>query len=276
MLDTIQRAIEKNYIHPIIYDTGYSPFNKIVLLIIILFSLFLVLKFLSRIDVKVDNNLIIATVPYIIFGSTLKMLEKTGAISQPFNYLLISPIYYELTLVITTLFIVFAKVLAPRLNIHDWQVLFRGIGIFLTLFNIALLLITQGIMHTMAFLMVLSLGGALSLVIYAIGRHFSISSITDKLNAIIIFSFLLKASSTYISVEFFGYYFKSLGIIFGKNIDLSLISLIPNLIIVLLFLWLLDNILKNYDVLRNIIKLFLIFIWMTPTMTNTFRIVLGL
>ena len=272
MLDTIQRAIEKYYIDPIIYDTGFNPFSRIILLIILLFSFLIVLKFLSRIDVKVDNSFIIAVVPYIIFGSTLRVLEDTGTIHPPLNFLLISPIFYELILVITVLFIVFAKVLAPKLNIHDWRILFSGIGIVLTLFNIALLLSIQDVMHPEAFLMIFSLGGVLSLVTYAIGRYFSISVITDKLNAIIIFSFLLKASSTYIGVEFFGYYLKSL----TTNIHLSLISLIPTLIIVLLFLWFIDIKLKNNDVLRNIIKLFMLFVWMTPAIRGTIRIVLGL
>lgn len=276
MLDIMQQFIEKYYINPIIYDTGYNPINTITWFTIILISIFLALKLFSRIDVKIDDYFIIAIAPYIVFGSILRVLEDTGTIQPPLNYLLISPIFYELILVITVLFIVFAKVFAPRLNIHDWRILFSGIGIVLTLFSIALLLSIQDIMHPGAFLMIFSFCGGLSLVIYAIGRYFSISFITDKLNAIIIFSFLLKASSTYIGVEFFGYYSKSLGILFGKNIHLNLISLIPSLIIVILFLYFLDIKLKNNDALRNIIKLFMLFIWMTPAMRDTVRIVLGL
>ena len=275
MLDTIQYTIEKYCIEPIIYDTGYNYINKIILLTILLFSLYLLLKILTRLDIKLDNSIIIAAVPYIIFGSTLRVLQDSGKMPSPLNYLLITPIYYELILIITTFFMVFAKVLAPRLNIQDWRILFSGIGIVLTLFNIALLLSIQDSMRPVAFLMIFSFGGGLSLIIYAIGRHFSISFITDKLNAIIIFSFMLNASSNYIATEFFGYYLKSVGTLFGNNIHLNLISLIPSSIIVLSFLWFLDVKWKNNDTLKNIIKLLMLFIWMTSAIRGTIRIVLG-
>lgn len=227
-------------------------------------------------NVKLDDYFIIALVPYIIFGSLLRVLEDTGTIEPPIGYLFITPIVYAVTLSIAILLLLLTKGIAPKLNIHDWRILFSGIGIVLTLFNIALLLSIQDIVHSVAFLMIFGVGGGLSLVVYAVGRYFSISFIADKLNAIIIFSFLLKASSTYIGVEFFGYHLKSLGILFGKNIHLNLLSLIPSLIIVLLFLWFLDVKWKNNDVLRNVIKLFMLFIWMTPAVRFTIRIVLGL
>ncbi|RZN34807.1 MAG: DUF63 family protein [Methanosarcinales archaeon] len=276
MVEIMQQFIEKCYINPIIYNSGYNHINTITWFTIIVISIFLALKLFPRIDVKIDDYFIIATAPYIVFGSILKVLEDTGTIQPPLNYLLMSPIFYGLTLVITILSIVFAKIFAPKLNIHDWRILFSGIGIVLTIFNIALLLSIQDIMHPGAFLMIFSFGVGMSLVIYAIGRYFSISFITDKLNAIIIFSFLLKASSTYIGVEFFGYYSKTLGILFGKNIYLNLISLIPSLIIVILFLYFLDTKLKNNDTLRNIIKLFMLVIWITPALRTTARIVIGL
>ncbi|KAF5413298.1 MAG: Calcium-gated potassium channel MthK [Candidatus Methanophagaceae archaeon] len=159
MLDIMQQFIEKYYINPIIYDTGYNPINTITWFTIILISIFLALKLFSRIDVKIDDYFISAIAPYIVFGSILRVLEDTGTIQPPLNYLLISPIFYELILVITVLFIVFAKVFAPRLNIHDWRILFSGIGIVLTLFSIALLLSIQDIMHPGAFLMIFSFCG---------------------------------------------------------------------------------------------------------------------
>jgi len=91
-------------------------------------------------NVKLDDYFIIALVPYIIFGSLLRVLEDTGTIEPPIGYLFITPIVYAVTLSIAILLLLLTKGIAPKLNIHDWRILFSGIGIVLTLFNIALLL----------------------------------------------------------------------------------------------------------------------------------------
>lgn len=258
MLDVIQQFIEKYYINPIIYDTGNNFINTITWLVIILISIFLALKLFSRMDVKIDDYFIIAVAPYIIFGSTLRVLEDTGTIQPPLEYLLLTPIVYEVTLLITVLLVLLTKGISQRLKMHDWQVLFGGVGIVLSISTFGLSLSVRDMVHPEIFLWILGVGTGLALIIYSIFRFFDFSLMINKLNAVIIWAHILNTQSTFIW----------LNTIFHEEHKWTYI--------VLPVLWILDTKIKNRDVLRNLLKLSILFLGLAPATRNTLRLVLGI
>lgn len=264
MLDIMQQFIEKYYINPIIYDTGYNPINTITWFTIILISIFLALKLFSRIDVKIDDYFIIAIAPYIVFGSILRVLEQTGTIQQPLEYLLLTPIVQEVTLLVTVFLVLLTKGIAPRLNIHNWQVLFGSIGIVLSMSNFALLLSVQEMVHSEIFLLVLGLGTILALILYGISGFFNFSLMTNRLNMFIIWAHLLNTLSIYIWLN--SIFHKAT--IFHKEYKWTYI--------VLPLLWILDTKLKNKDSLRNIVKLIILYLGLAPATRYTLRLLLGI
>jgi len=201
MLDLITQFIEKYYINPIIYDTGYNLINTITWFAIFLISIFLVLKLFSLIDVKIDDSFIIAVAPYIIFGSTLRVLEDAGTFQPPLEYLLLTPLVYVVTLLITVFSVLLSKGIAPRLNIPNWHVLFGSFGIILSMSNFALLLSAWDMVHPEIFLWILGLGTLFALIIYRIGRFFGFPLVTNRLNALIIWAHLLNTLSIYIWLD---------------------------------------------------------------------------
>ncbi|HUW67123.1 MAG TPA: DUF63 family protein [Candidatus Nanoarchaeia archaeon] len=263
MLDIIQQFIEKYYINPIIYDTGNNFINTITWLVIILISIFLALKLFSRINVKIDDYFIIAVTPYIIFGSILRVLEDTGTIQPPLEYLLLTPIVYEVTLLITVFSILLTKGIATRLNIPDWQVLFGSMGIILSMSIFALPLRVLDMVHPEIFLWILGLGTVLAIIIYGIGRFFDFPLVTNRLNALIIWAHLLNTLSIYIWLD--SIFHKAT--IFHKEYKWTYF--------VLPLLWILDTKFKNKDSLRNILKLSLLFLGLASATRNTLRLVLG-
>lgn len=263
MLDNIQQFIMKNYINHIIYDTGYSPINTIIWFTIILLSIYLVLKLFSLIGVKIGNSFIIAVAPYIIFGSILRVFEHTGTIQPPLEYLLITPIVYGVTLLITVFFALLAKGISPRLNIPDWQVLFGSMGIILSMSSFALLFSVQDMVHPEIFLWILVLGTILALIIYGMGRFFDIPLVTNRLNALIIWAHLLNTLSIYIWLDSIFHN----ATIFHKEYKWTYF--------VLPLLWILDAKFRNKDSLRNILKLSLLFFGLSSATRNTLRLVFG-
>jgi len=230
----------------------------------ILTTYLLVWKFLPRIHVKFDDYFIIASVPYIIFGSLLRVLENTGTIEPPIRYLFITPIVYAVTLSIAILLLLLTKAIAPKLNIPDWRVLFGSMGIILSMSSFALLFSVRDMVHPEIFLWILGLGTVLSLIIYGIGRFFDIPLVTNWLNALIIWAHLLNTLSIYIWLDSIFHN----ATIFHKEYKWTYF--------VLPLLWILDAKFRNQDSLRNILKLSLLFIGLTFATRNTLRLVFGI
>lgn len=264
MLDNIQQFIDKYYINPIIYDTGYSPINTIIWLAIILLSIYLVLKLFSLIDIKIDDSFIIAIAPYIILGSIVRVFEDIGTIQPPLKYLLLTPMVYEMTLLITVFFALLAKGISPRLNISNWQVLFGSMGIILSMSSFAFLFSVRDMVHPEIFLLILGFGTVLALIIYGMGRFFDIPLVTNWLNALIIWAHILNTLSIYTWLDSIFHN----ATIFHKEYKWTYF--------VLPLLWILDAKFRNKDSLRNILKLSLLFLGLASATRNTLRLVFGI
>lgn len=264
MFDIIQQFIEKYCINPIIYDTGYNLINAITWFTIILLSIFLALKLFSLIGVKIDDSFIIAIAPYIVFISILRVLEDTGTIKPPLNYLLLTPIFYEVTLFIIVFSVLLTKGIAPRLKIPDWHVLFGSMGIILSMASLALLFRVWDMVHPEFFLWIFGLGTVLALIIYGICGFFNFSLVTNRLNALIIWAHLLNSLSIYIWLDFI--FHKAT--IFHQEYKWTYI--------VLPLLWIMDNKFQNKDFLCNIVKFSILFIGLAAATRNTLRLILGI
>lgn len=248
MLDTIQQLAE----------------NTITWYAIILLSIFLALKIFSVIGVKINDSFIIAVAPYIIFTTSLRVLEDTGTIQSPLKYLLITPIFYEVTLFIIVFSVLLTKAIAPKLKIPDWHVLFGSMGIILSMANLALLLSVWGMVHPEMFLWIWGLGTVLALIIYGICDFFDFSLVTNRLNALIIWAHLLNTLSIYIWLD--SIFHKAT--IFHQEYKWNYIAL-P-------LLWIMDTKFRNKDSLRNIVKLIILFIGLAAATRNTLRLILGI
>src|SRR5659263_26743 len=156
----------------------YNIISQFIYLALIFIVILLVPNLFQRINVKLDDYFIIALVPYIIFGSFFRVLGDTGAIEPPIRYLFITPIVYVVTLSIAMILLLLTKGIAPKLNIHDWRVLFGGMGIVLCISVLVLLL--SGMyrvewVHPEVFLWSLGLGTGLILLIFGVSRFFGFS-----------------------------------------------------------------------------------------------------
>jgi len=231
---------------------------------IILLSIFLALKLFSLFGVKINDSFIIAITPYIIFTSILRVLKDTGTIHPPLNYLLLTPIFYEVTLFIIVFSVLLTKGIAPRLKIPDWYVLFGSMGIILSMASLALLFRVLDMVHPEFFLWILGLGTVLALIIYGICSFFDFSFMTNRLNALIIWAHLLNSLSIYIWLD----YIFHKATIFHQEYKWTYI--------VLPLLWTMDNKFKNKESLRNIVKLSILFIGLAAATRNTLRLIFGI
>src|SRR3972149_4863176 len=86
--------INRNYIEGIINDTSYNHFDMITYVIILFAGLYAVLKILNKLKFKVDEEFVIATIPYIFMGSVFRVIEDADILKPPVKYFFITPLIF--------------------------------------------------------------------------------------------------------------------------------------------------------------------------------------
>ena len=135
----IPQFIRHYYINPIVYDTEYNPVDTITYAIILGLCLFGVLRLLKKLDVKIDERFILATSPYIILGSVLRVAEDAEIFEAPIRYLFITPLIYFLIFFICVASLVVSIKLFKKGNISDYNYLFGALGILWVIVGILML-----------------------------------------------------------------------------------------------------------------------------------------
>ncbi|KAA0015410.1 hypothetical protein B6U81_05170 [Thermoplasmatales archaeon ex4484_30] len=106
--EVYDKFIWKYFIGPIVADAeghavsyhgvwayeGYSLASEIAYGLFIVFFIYLFYLFFEKYNVKVNLRFIIASLPFILYGSVARVLEDAGVFVKPLSYLFISPIIY--------------------------------------------------------------------------------------------------------------------------------------------------------------------------------------
>lgn len=272
----IQDFIVKYYVDPIVYDTGYNPVNTLTWGILLGISLFGLLKLLEKLDVTIDQRFILATVPYILVGSALRVMEDAKIFTPPLSYLFITPLIY---------FVVFAGcvgVLLVLTKLHsagrmeDIKLTFGCIGVFWTVLCFFYLLWSQDILFAWVLFAVISIATLLTAVIYAIARGLRVHLLLNRLNAFIIWAHLFDASSTFIGADYMGYVEKHILSAFLTNLSGTALVMCPlKIAIIIPALFFIDSYLDENDNLKNLTKLAILVLGLAPGTRNVLRMMLG-
>lgn len=283
IIDTVWQYIYKYYISGIINDTSYNPVDTLTYAILLGISLFGVLKLLEKLDVEIDTRFIIAVTPYILAGSSLRVLEDSNVFAPPLRYLFVTPIIYFFMFAVTVAVLTLAVALEKEKKIKDYRVLFGCTGIAWTVINIALLLSVGEVKNPAPAAAILALGVLATGIVYFISREFNFTLLTNKLNISLLFSHLLDASSTFIGMDWLGYYEKHVAPTFfidlaGNYIPHPSLVMYPlKLLVFIPVLYMLDC---KFDAekekkLISLMKLAILVIGLSPATRNTLRILMG-
>ncbi|MCD4808996.1 MAG: DUF63 family protein [Methanosarcinales archaeon] len=276
----IQDFVYKYYIDPIISDAGYNPVNTITWAILLGLCLFGVLKLLEKMDVRADWEFTKVIIPYIIAGSTLRVIEDAELFEPPIKYLFITPPIYLLMFAITVLLLFISIRLQRSGYVNDWKKAFAAAGILWSLVNIGILLLTERITNPVHFAAIILLGTGLTAVAYLLTRNRGCSMFRQHINISILYAHLLDASSTFVGVDYMGYYEKHVVPTFLINLTGTAAIMIPlKLIIFIPVIFMLDTQFDENDDsrrLRDLMKLTIIVLGLAPATRNTLRMVFGI
>lgn len=268
--------VQKYYIDPIIYDTSYNPVDTITWAIVLGLAIIGLLKLLGRLKISMDERLLLSTLPYILAGSSLRVIEDANLVVAPWRYLLITPLIFFLVFFVTAAILIITRWIWGE----QYHKKYAAIGFIWTGGNLAVLS-TVGLVNAWVIPSVFLLGTAFTGGVILCGRHLSDRSLpvlkflNGRFNQMIIYAHMLDASSTFIGVDWFDYYEKHVVPTFFINLVGTAAIMYPLKLIVLLpVLYMIDRSMQEPS-MRNLTRLALVTLGLAPAVRNTLRLALG-
>lgn len=273
MLPEIQEFIYKYYVYPIIYDTGYNVVNTLTwaaLLVPCIIGVFVLLRYFK---ITIDQHFVTGVACYVLFGSSLRVLEDAHIFSPPLKYLFITPIIYFIVFFITIIS------LATSLYAYKERYYkpFSIIGLGLASVNVCVLLWHGHITNPVDALLIVALAALFTASIYLTAEHMSIKFLCDRFNIAILGAHLLDASSTTIGVDFLNYTGKHVVENFLIGTTGTGAAMYPlKLIVFIPALYVIDSEFDDDEIeLRDLLKLVILVLGLAPACRNTIRILFG-
>ncbi len=280
VIDKISQFISTYYIDPILYDEGYNIFNTITWALVLGVCIFGVMKLLNRMKVTIDDKFILSVIPFVLAGSSLRVIEDAGLFKPPMQYLFITPNIYFAVFAVTVLCLVVSKWIQKAGKVEDYRTAFAILGILWTAVNVIVLLYVENIVRPTVPVFIVGAASVLTFLVYKISKYGGYELFTNKLNLSIVFAHLLDASSTIVGIDMLGYYEKH--VIPSYLIDLTGTALVMYPLKLMIFVPVLYVLDTQFDedeesrTLRTLVKMVIIILGLSPAFRNTIRMTLGI
>jgi uncharacterized membrane protein len=203
--------IYKYYIDPITQGQSYNIVDTLTYALILVVFVYLLYRWLSTstwladIGLKIDQAFVLATLPYVILGGVLRVIEDTGMITGNWKFLLITPLIY-----FTLFFFVVAVIFISRWLVlagitQKFTTFYAGAGIF-TLILSCLILAAWSTTHRGIDFAILAVIPCMALVattvVWAFMRYvLRWAYVADPLYITLLFGQLLDASATSYGID---------------------------------------------------------------------------
>jgi len=202
----IREFIYKYYIDPIRYGQPYNIVDTLTYALILIIAIYVLYRWLkaSRI-VSVDGRFILATLPYVVLGGLLRVVEDTGMITSNLQFLLVTPLIYFVLFFWTVAILIISAQLRKAGLIADYAPLYAGTGVA-SCIVVSGVLISYGIHHTVidpvVFLVIMGLATGTSIAVYGVLRYLlRWTYAADPLYLALIFGQMLDASATSYGID---------------------------------------------------------------------------
>ena len=203
--------IYKYYIDPITQGEAYNIVDTLTYAIILVAGVYLLYRWLSTstwlsdIGIRVDQAFILATIPYVILGGVVRVIEDTGMITGYWKFLLITPLIYFVLFFFTVSMMFLSLFLVKRGLVSSFTTVYAGAGTFM-LFVCTLILIAWGTTHHGIDLFILFLIPFMALaattIVFLFMRYvLAWTYVADPLYITLLFGQLLDASATSYGID---------------------------------------------------------------------------
>ncbi len=271
---SISSFLQKYYLDPILYDTGYNPVNMATWAFLLILSVIFIFRLLKKIGVMMDKDFVFANIPYILTGALLRVVEDGELITPPLKYFLITPLIYFLVffMAIVSLYI---SILLNKQRGYDYKRVYAFAGILWVISVTLILLLRLDIQNGAILLLVPGLAFGFTLLFYY-GFRLLYPPIATIMNSMVIFAQMTDATATFIAIDFFGYWEKhvlpKLAIVLTGS---GAVMFLLKFVVFIPLLYYLDREFKDKWEFNNFIKFVLITIGLAPGIRDAVRLALG-
>jgi len=202
----------KYYIDPIKTGQAYNVVDTLTYAIILIISVYFLYRWMSSstymadIGFKFDQKFILASVPYVILGGLVRVIEDTGMITSDWRFLLITPLIY-FTLFAFTLGMLFLSRYLTLRGITDSFITFYAFAGIIAVVIASLILLAWSTTHNGVDLFILAIiplmGITATVIVWAVMRYMlAWTYVNDPLYLTLLFGQLLDASATSYGIDF--------------------------------------------------------------------------
>lgn len=208
----ISDFLYKYYIYPVLYNEPYNIVETLTYAIILILGVYLLYRWFSNSawlaehGITFDSSFVLATLPYVVLGGVLRVIQDTGMISGDWQFLIVTPPIYFVLFFFTLAMIFVGGTLWKNGLIKDFLSFYAFIGC-MAIFVISLILLSWGMAHAHVnlFIMAIILLMALTATVLVWGCMRYILSweyVQDPLYIALIFGQMLDASATSYGLTF--------------------------------------------------------------------------
>jgi uncharacterized membrane protein len=185
----------RNFVNYFLYptDTVYDVPGTLTYAIVLVIAVYVIYKTLKILKIKIDYRLAIAVSPYVILGGVIRVLQDAGVLN---SYWFVTPGIYFFIFFIVFLVLLVSIILERK----------RSIEYFKTTFLIGLLLAT----FALSFIQPVNLEGVVLTSVFYLPwvALFYIFKKWSLENRIVMTVQMFDATTTYVAVNYFGFYEK--------------------------------------------------------------------
>ncbi len=254
--------IKEYFIDSIVYKEGYNPVNTATFAIILLVAVYLIYRFLKN---KVEFNLKFAlyTLPYIILGSSVRIIEDAGFVKPPLSYFLMTPFIYIIIFTVTFL--------ALLISLRTSYKRYPYPGLILAFITLLFLFLNLKIQNWWVFPVAFIIAGSIA----SIYRKFSSKLGANDMSVAVLFAQLIDGSTSFLGIQFLGYWELHVVPRFFIDIFGPWIMVVLKLSVIVPILYILDKDTEEDENLKGFIKFVLFTIGMAPGIRNGLRMTFG-
>jgi len=221
----IRDFIYKYYIDPIRYGQPYTIIDTLTYAFIFIVAVFLIYRWLKRSGISIDENLVKSTLPYVVLGGLLRVVEDTGLIQSDLRFLLVTPLIFFVIFFFSFIILYISRSLEKLGLIRQYSIIYSSVGIFASGIS-ATLLCFYGIFFTRIgfteFLLILLLTIASTFLVWGSIRyllHWNFAS--NSLYKLLIFGHMLDASATSYGIDFHPILYREVHVVGSALIELT-------------------------------------------------------
>ncbi|MEM4566038.1 MAG: DUF63 family protein [Archaeoglobaceae archaeon] len=256
--------IKKYYIDSLLYKEGYNVVNTITFAAVLLVAVYLLYRFLEK-RFTIDRKFVLSTVPYIIFGSSVRVVEDAGFLTPPISYVFMSPFIFFLIFLLAFPTLLLANKFAKE----RYYIPYSALGFVATAIPLTLLFANMKLVNPL----VLPYGLAMASVISSL-FYLAIPKTRNLLSFAVMFSHMLDGFVTFIGIQYHGYV--EIHVLPSIIVDTFGAFALPvvKFAVIAGILYFIDTSQEKID-LKNFIKLTLLVFGLAPALRNGLRISFG-